>query len=65
MPALTVSRKEDVDDAIRQARAHDGPFLINFKVEPFTNVYPMVAPGRSNADMIRRPLPDVLNAEEA
>jgi acetolactate synthase I/II/III large subunit len=65
IPAVTVTQKADVDAAICQARAHPGPFLINFKVEPFTNVYPMVAPGRSNADMIRRPLPDMMNAEEA
>ncbi len=64
IPALTVTRKADVDDAIKQARAHNGPFLINFKVDPLGNVYPMVAPGRSNADMIRRPLPDMYNAEE-
>src|SRR5450759_1104590 len=65
IPAVTVSHKEDVDGAIQQARDNKGPFLINFKVDPFTNVYPMVAPGRSNADMIRRPLPDMPNEEEA
>jgi acetolactate synthase-1/2/3 large subunit len=65
IPAISVNQKVGVDDAIRQARAHRGPFLINFKVDPFTNVYPMVAPGRSNADMIRRPMPEMLNAEEA
>ena len=31
--------------------------LIDFQVEEFTNVYPMVAPGKSNADMIRRGRP--------
>jgi len=57
IPAIAVSRKEDVDAAIRKAQAHNGPFLIDFQVDPFTNVYPMVAPGKSNADMIRRPAP--------
>jgi acetolactate synthase-1/2/3 large subunit len=56
IPALTVSEKDDVVGAIERARAEKGPFLLNFKVEPFTNVYPMVAPGKSNAEMIRRPL---------
>jgi acetolactate synthase-1/2/3 large subunit len=55
--AVTVKRKQDVEAAIRQAQAHKGPFLIDFQVEPFANVFPMVAPGKSNADMIRRPLP--------
>jgi len=55
--AISVNRKEDVEPAIRQAQAHNGPFLIDFQVEPFANVFPMVAPGKSNADMIRRPMP--------
>lgn len=54
--AIAVNRKEDVESAIRQAQAHDGPFLIDFQVDPFANVYPMVAPGKSNAEMIRRPV---------
>jgi acetolactate synthase-1/2/3 large subunit len=53
--AVTVNCREAVGDAISSARAHSGPFLIDFRVEPFANVYPMVAPGKSNADMIRRP----------
>jgi acetolactate synthase-1/2/3 large subunit len=55
--AIAVNRKEDVEGAIRQAQAHAGPFLIDFQVDSFTNVYPMVVPGKSNADMIRRPMP--------
>jgi acetolactate synthase-1/2/3 large subunit len=62
IPAVAVNRKEDVEAAIQRARAHRGPFLIEFKVEPFANVFPMVAPGKSNADMIRRPLPAVTEA---
>ena len=54
IPGRAVTRKEDVYMAIRQAQSTDGPFLIDFQVEEFTNVYPMVAPGKSNADMIRR-----------
>lgn len=54
IPARAVTSKEDVYDAIRQAQNTDGPFLLDFQVEEFTNVYPMVAPGKSNADMIRR-----------
>jgi acetolactate synthase-1/2/3 large subunit len=57
IPGRSVTRKEDVLDVIREAQAIDGPFLIDFQVEEFTNVYPMVAPAKSNADMIRRPVP--------
>lgn len=54
IPGRAVTQKSDVYDAIRQAQATEGPFLLDFQVEEFTNVYPMVAPGKSNADMIRR-----------
>ena len=57
--AREVKCQEEVADAIQAAQAHDGPFIVVFKVDPFSNVYPMVAPGKSNADMIRRPMPPV------
>ncbi|MEJ2748214.1 MAG: biosynthetic-type acetolactate synthase large subunit [Anaerolineae bacterium] len=57
IPGRAVTNKDDVYDAIKQAQATEGPFLLDFQVEEFTNVYPMVAPGKSNADMIRRPSP--------
>ncbi|MCL2678971.1 MAG: biosynthetic-type acetolactate synthase large subunit [Dehalococcoidia bacterium] len=44
--AEKVSRKQDVAPAIKRAMAHDGPYIINFEVEPEENVYPMVPPGR-------------------
>ena len=56
IPAVSVTRREEVGAAIKQANATPGPFLIDFQVEPLVNVYPLVAPGKSNADMIRRPL---------
>jgi len=61
--AKSVTRKEDVYNAIKEAQAHDGPYLLDFQVEEFTNVYPMVAPGKSNADMIRRPMPNMEGEE--
>ena len=57
IPARAVTSKEDVYQAIREAQETDGPYLLDFQVEEFTNVYPMVAPGKSNADMIRRGRP--------
>jgi acetolactate synthase-1/2/3 large subunit len=41
-------------EAIRTARAHDGPVLIEFVVESETNVFPMVQPGKSLNEMTRR-----------
>ena len=42
--------------ALRQAQEYDGPFLIEFVVDPGANVYPMVPPGGSLADTIEDPL---------
>ena len=53
--ALRVSEQEDVLPALRQAKAHDGPFLIEFVVDQQANVYPMVPPGGSLADTIEDP----------
>lgn len=51
-----VTRKEDVQAAIQEAQNHQGPFMLEFRVDSFTNVYPMVAPGKSNTEMFRRPM---------
>ena len=53
--ATRVSELEDVLPALRQARAHDGPFLIEFVVDPAANVYPMVPPGGGLGDTIEDP----------
>jgi len=55
LPGLMVQRKEEVVSAIEQAMAHPGPFLIDFKVEPGENVYPMVPPGAALANIIEDP----------
>ena len=34
---------------------HEGPFLIDFVVEPEENVYPMVPPGAALAEIIEEP----------
>jgi acetolactate synthase-1/2/3 large subunit len=44
LPGLRVKHREEVVPAIEQAMAHQGPFLIDFRVEPEENVYPMVPP---------------------
>ena len=56
VPALRVTDREEVLPALRRAQAHDGPFLIEFVVDPNTNLYPMVPPGGSLADTIEDPL---------
>jgi acetolactate synthase I/II/III large subunit len=56
---LQVTRRDEVRPALEQAMAHDGPFLINFIVEPEENVYPMVPQGAANIEFIERPKKEV------
>lgn len=53
--ARRVTSKEDVADALAEARDHDGPFLLDFQVKEEVNVYPMVAPGAHVGELMRRP----------
>jgi len=55
LPGLRVTRKEEVVPAIQQAMEEPGPFLIDFVVEPEENVYPMVPPGASLAEVLEAP----------
>jgi len=55
VPGLRVKHKEEVVPAIERAMEHQGPFLIDFTVEPEENVYPMVPPGASLAEVLEAP----------
>jgi len=55
IPGIRVNSKKEVVPAIQKAMEHDGPFLIDFIVEPEENVYPMVPPGASLAEIIEEP----------
>ena len=60
IPAIRVTQKEMVRSAIQKAMDYEGPFLIDFKVEPEENVYPMVTPGGSLSQMIEEPRKEAL-----
>ena len=60
IPALRVTRPDQVADAYAQANAASGPFLIDFRVKEEVNVYPMVAPGAAVDELIRRPKPGMV-----
>ncbi|HNP70090.1 MAG TPA: biosynthetic-type acetolactate synthase large subunit [Kouleothrix sp.] len=49
---ITVERIEDVEAAIEEAYATDGPVLIDFRVEREVNVWPMVPQGKSIGETI-------------
>ena len=52
IPSRRVTRREEVDEAIRWARATDGPTLLEFVVGQEDNVYPMIPSGASFKDLI-------------
>ncbi|MGD9116320.1 MAG: biosynthetic-type acetolactate synthase large subunit [Dehalococcoidia bacterium] len=55
IPAMRVTRREGAAPAIQKAMAEPGAFLIDFIVEPEENVYPMVPPGASLAEVLEEP----------
>jgi acetolactate synthase-1/2/3 large subunit len=54
--AEKVRTRREVIPAIQRAMGHDGPYLIDFLVEPEESVYPMVPPGAALAELIEGPL---------
>ena len=52
--AFTVNTVDEVDAGIDRLLAADGPVLMHVKIDPNENVWPLVPPGRSNADMMER-----------
>jgi len=50
-----VTQHEDLQGAIAEMLAHDGPYLLDVHVKRDENCYPMVAPGKSNSQMLGIP----------
>lgn len=61
---IKVTQREQLKDAIAQMLAHNGPVLMDVQVKRDENCYPMVAPGKSNAQMIGLPERTKLEAVE-
>ncbi|MGB5960193.1 MAG: biosynthetic-type acetolactate synthase large subunit [Coleofasciculaceae cyanobacterium] len=57
---VQISSREELKDAIAEILAHDGPVLVDVIVNRNENCYPMVAPGKSNAQMLGLPERDKL-----
>ncbi|WP_299487839.1 biosynthetic-type acetolactate synthase large subunit [Acaryochloris sp. IP29b_bin.137] len=55
--------RDDLEGAISDMLAFDGPYLLDAQVTRDENCYPMVAPGKSNAQMLG--LPDQKKLEKA
>ena len=55
LPAIRVDRLEDVSAAMDAAERTKGPFLIDFRIDPEANVYPIVPLGKSLNDFWEAP----------
>jgi acetolactate synthase-1/2/3 large subunit len=56
IPGRRARTLQEAREAVEAARAHKGPYLIEFSVEQETNVFPMIQPGKSLDEMTRRPI---------
>ncbi len=65
IPGRRVSERSKLTDVVREARATDGPMLIDFRVEQEDSVYPMIPAGKALHEMIRRPSPLAQTAADA
>ena len=60
---ISISDRADLAPAIAEMLAHDGPVLLEVKVTKDENCYPMIAPGKSNSQMLGLPQKEYLAAE--
>lgn len=61
IPAMRVTRRDQIAESVEFARKHDGPVLIEYVIEKEEIVYPMVPAGADLDKMIRRPKPNEVN----
>jgi len=53
--AIRVEHKSEVEGAIREARAHQGPILVDFMIDQEENVWPMVPAGAALSETLEAP----------
>ncbi len=61
IPGIKVKHRDGVVSAIEQAMECDGPFLIDFAVEPEENVYPIIPPGKTLSQALEKPKLELVN----
>jgi acetolactate synthase-1/2/3 large subunit len=61
---MLIESRDELKNAIAEILAHNGPVLVDIHVTRDENCYPMVAPGKSNAQMIGLPERSKIEATE-
>ncbi len=52
IPGQTITQANEVEAALDEFIAHDGPYFLHIKIDANDNVWPLVPPGAANQDMI-------------
>jgi acetolactate synthase-1/2/3 large subunit len=52
IPSIRVEFDHEIIPAIEKLLTHEGPLLIQVRIDPLENVWPLVPPGKSNAQMM-------------
>ncbi|MER2490619.1 acetolactate synthase 2 catalytic subunit [Catenovulum sediminis] len=52
IPALSIDKADQVDNALQTMINSDGPFLLHVQIDDKENVWPLVPPGKANDDML-------------
>ncbi len=52
IPGKTITRKEEVEPALKEMLACDSAYLLHVLIDEEENVWPLVPPGASNSDML-------------
>ncbi len=50
--AVTISKKEQVQSAVEEMLAHEGPYLLHVQIDALDNVWPLVPPETANEAML-------------
>ncbi len=53
--AISISRRDEVEGALRFLLASRGPTLLHVPIDPEENVWPLVPPGKANDEMMHQP----------
>ncbi|MEM1318299.1 MAG: acetolactate synthase 2 catalytic subunit [Pseudomonadota bacterium] len=52
VPAMTLRKADEMTDTIDRFLAEEGPMLLHVVIDPSENVWPLVPPGATNAEMM-------------
>ena len=55
MKGIRVRSQDDLESAITEANAHDGPVIVDFVIEKVDDLYPMIPAGQSIQELIEDP----------